>query len=509
MSGAAATTPMYADAAPERSSTGISGLDSILGGGLTAGRVYLVEGTPGTGKTTLAMQFLRAGAARGESGLYITLSETAAELRAVVASHGWTLDGIELHELVNELGLAADEKQSVLLPSEIELGETIKRVVGLVEAMNPTRVVFDSLSEMRLLADEPLRYRRQILALKHFFSSRECTVLMLDDKSSQDGDAQLHSIAHGVISLSQAEQEFGIERRRLRVIKMRGMKYQGGSHDFVLETGGLKVFPRLVAAQHHRRFDGEARSTGSGELDALLGGGLVPGTNTLVTGPSGIGKTTTAVSCMVAALERGEPASYFLFDEGVATLLARSTQLGLNLQPYIDSGLLALSQIDPAEMSPGEFASQVVDAVQGHKSRFVVIDSLNAYIQSMPGQTFLLLHVHELLTYLNQQGVTTLLLLGQHGLVGEVRTDVDLSYLSDVILTFRFFEMAGQVHSAVSCVKSRVAPHERTIREFRLGSGGVKVGKALVDFEGILSGLPSYRGKTPLFEAETSTLGSS
>ena len=486
---------MFSEDAPQRCSTGISGLDAILGGGLAAGRLYLVEGSPGTGKTTLALQFLRAGLERGELGLYITLSETAHELRTVVASHGWTLDGIELYELVNELGLAADEKQSVLLPSEIELGETTKRVVEIVERLNPARVVFDSLSEMRLLAGEPLRYRRQILALKHFFSKRQSTVLLLDDKTTHEGDAQLHSIAHGVVSLSQAEQEFGIERRRLRVIKMRGIRYQGGSHDFVLETGGLRVFPRLVAAQHHAHFDARPQTTGTPELDALLGGGLFPGTNTLITGPSGIGKTTTAVSCMLAALQRGQHVTYFLFDEGIATLLARSASLGMDLQPYLDSDKLSLVQIDPAEMSPGEFASRTVQAVNQHKTRMVVIDSLNAYIQSMPGQAFLLLHVHELLTYLNQQGVTTLLLLGQHGLVGEVRSDVDLSYLSDVILTFRFFETAGEVRAAVSCVKSRLAPHERSIREFQLGPRGLDVGETLADFEGILAGLPHYRGK--------------
>jgi circadian clock protein KaiC len=492
---------MFSDDAPPRTSTGIAGLDAILGGGLTEGRLYLVEGSPGTGKTTLALQFLRAGVPRGELGLYITLSETAHELRTVVASHGWTLDGIELYELVSELGLAADEKQSVLLPSEIELGETIKRVVEIVERLNPARVVFDSLSEMRLLAGEPLRYRRQILALKHFFSNRKSTVLLLDDKTTHEGDAQLHSIAHGVISLSQSEQEFGIERRRVRIVKMRGIKYQGGSHDFVLDTGGLRVYPRLVAAQHHTEFQAAAVSTDTPGLDALLGGGLFPGTNTLITGPSGIGKTTTAVSCMLAALRRGEHATYFLFDEGIATLLSRSASLGMDLQPYIESGLLSLVQIDPAEMSPGEFAARTVDAVHRNKTGMLVIDSLNAYIQAMPGQAFLMLHVHELLTYLNQQGVITLLLLGQHGLVGEVRSDVDLSYLSDVILTYRFFETAGEVRSALACLKSRVAPHERTIREFRLGPRGVEVGETLADFEGIMAGLPNYRGKTPMLGA--------
>lgn len=491
---------MYSGDVPERVSTGVSGLDTILGGGFAAGSLYVVEGSPGTGKTTLALQFLRAGVPRGESGLYITLSETAAELRTVVASHGWTLEGLEVYELINEAALEPQDRQSVLMPSEIELGETIQRVVEVVEAMNPARVVFDSLSELRLLADEPLRYRRQILALKHFFAGRRCTVLLLDDKTTQEGDAQLHSIAHGVVSLSQNAQDFGIERRSLRIVKMRGMKFQGGSHDLTLETGGMKVFPRLVASEHHTPFDSQPRTTGTPELDALLGGGLCPGTNTLVIGPSGIGKTTTAVSCMRAALKRGESASYFLFEEGVATLMSRSAQLGLDLGPAVASGQVRISQIDPAALSPGEFASRVVEAVRQHKSRFVVIDSFNAYMKAMPDQPHMVLHAHELLTYLNQQGVTTLVLLGQHGLVGEARNDVDLSYLSDAILALRFFENEGRIHSAITCVKSRVSPHERTIREFQLGPTGVRVGEVLADFEGILSGLPTYRGGTEMLE---------
>jgi len=491
---------MYSGDVPERVSTGVSGLDTILGGGFAAGSLYVVEGSPGTGKTTLALQFLRAGVPRGESGLYITLSETSAELRAVTASHGWTLEGLEVYELINEAALEPQDRQSVLMPSEIELGETIQRVVEVVEAMNPVRVVFDSLSEMRLLADEPLRYRRQILALKHFFAGRRCTVLLLDDKTTQEGDAQLHSIAHGVVSLKQNAQEFGIERRSLRIVKMRGMKFQGGSHDLTLETGGMKVFPRLVASEHHTAFDAEPRTTGTPELDALLGGGLCPGTNTLIIGPSGIGKTTTAVSCMLAALKRGESASYFLFEEGIATLLSRSAQLGLDLGPAVQSGQVKISQIDPAALSPGEFASRVVEAVRQNKSRFVVIDSYNAYMKAMPDQPHMVLHVHELLTYLNQQGVTTLVLLGQHGFVEETRNDVDLSYLSDVILALRFFENQGRIHSAITCVKSRVSSHERTIREFQLGPAGVRVGEVLDDFEGILSGLPTYRGGTDMLD---------
>jgi circadian clock protein KaiC len=490
-----------------RVSTGIPGLDEVLCGGLTPERLYLLEGTPGTGKTTLALQFLLDSAAHGERGLYVTLSETADELRAAAATHGWLLDGIEVYELVNEMGLDPDSEQSILHPSEIELGETVRDVIARVDDLKPTRVVFDSLSELRLLAQNPLRYRRQILALKHYFATRNCTVLMLDDRTSEPGDLQLHSIAHGVISLEQAPREFGSERRRMRVVKMRGIKFRGGYHDFVLDTGGLSVFPRLIAAEHHASFDPTAASTGSTELDLLLGGGLVPGTNTLLMGPSGVGKTTTAIRCMLAALERGATATYYLFDEGLATLLTRSAVLGMELEPHIKAGRLTIMQIDPAELAPGEFAAKVRVAVEERRSTFVVLDSLNAYLQAMPGEQFLILQMHELLSYMNQQGVTTLLVLGQHGIVGEVRSDVDLSYLSDCILLFRFFEATGEVRTALSVVKSRVNAHERTIRELKLTTGGLQVGDALDDFEGVLTGLPSYRGRIAMLEGNPPPAG--
>lgn len=494
-------TALPTSSAP-RISTGVPGLDDILCGGLTPSRLYLLEGTPGTGKTTLALQFLREGAARGEATLYVTLSETGQELRASAATHGWSLDGIEVYELVNEMGLDPDSEQSILHPSEIELGETVREVIARVEALKPERVVFDSLSELRLLAQNPLRYRRQILALKQFFARRACTVLMLDDRTSETGDLQLHSIAHGVVSLEQTLREFGSERRRLRIIKMRGIKYRGGDHDFSLETGGIRVFPRLIAAEHHTPFDAKARSTGTGALDLLLGGGLVPGTNTLLLGPSGVGKTTTAIRCMLAALERGETATYYLFDEGLATLLARAITLGMDLTPHLATKRLTITQIDPAELSPGEFSSMVRQAVEERGSSFVVIDSLNAYLHAMPGEEFLILQMHEMLSYLNQQGVTTLLVLGQHGVIGEVRTDIDLSYLSDAILLFRFFEARGEVRTALSVVKSRVNAHERTIREMKLSAQGIQVGEALTDFEGVLTGLPSYRGSVAMLTGD-------
>ncbi|HEX4199428.1 MAG TPA: ATPase domain-containing protein [Caulobacteraceae bacterium] len=490
-------------AAGSRVSTGIGDLDNILGGGLTKDRAYLLEGTPGSGKTTIALQFLLEGARVGERGLYITLSETAAELREVARSHNWSLNDIELFELVSGDGLDPESEQSILEPSEVELGETIGGVMECVDRLRPTRVVFDSLSELRLLAQNSLRYRRQILALKQYFSTRQCTVLMLDDRSSDPGDLQLHSIAHGVITLEQTTEDYGSARRRLRVVKMRGVNYRGGFHDFVIETGGVMVFPRLIAAEHHRAFTGDLVTTGVERLDQMLGGGLAPGTNMLLSGPSGVGKTSTAVCCALAALRRGEKAAYYLFDEGMATMLARARFLGMDLDGYIENGQLKLSQIDPAELSPGEFATRVRHAVEKEGVTFIVIDSLNAFLQSMPGEKYLLLQMHELLSYLNQQGVITMLVLGQHGIIGDVRSDVDLSYLSDGILLFRYFESRGSVYKAVSVAKSRVTAHEASIREFGLDDRGVQVGEPLQDFEGVLSGLPAYRGQTPLMASRT------
>ena len=483
-------------------STGIEGLDIILDGGLSAYRLYLLEGSPGTGKTTLSLQFLLDGASRGEKGLYVTLSETEEELRASAATHGWALDNLSIHELVSELGLDPDSEQTILHPSDLELGEIIKEVMRRVEELQPVRVVFDSLSELRLLSQSPLRYRRQILALKQFFAARKCTVLLLDDRTSGPSDLQLHSIAHGVISLEQTPRSFGAERRWLRIAKLRGVKFSGGRHDFTLDTGGLTVFPRLVAANHHADFDAKSKTTGLGELDRLLGGGLVPGTNTLFIGPSGVGKTTSATQCMLAALQRGEKATYFLFDEGMTIFLARSSTLGMNLEPFLNDGTLTVLQVDPAELAPGEFACRVREAVEDRGSSLVVIDSLNAYLHAMPGEQYLILQMHELLSYLNQRGVTTLLILGQHGLIGDVRSDVDLSYLSDGILLFRYFEAKGEVRTAVSVVKSRVSAHERSIRELKVTMSGIVVGEALGDFEGVLTGLPTYHGSVPMIELD-------
>lgn len=481
-----------------RASTGIPGLDDVLGGGLPTNHLYLIEGNPGSGKTTLGLQFLRQGVKDGERGLYVTLSETEQELRTVAASHGWNLEGIEVFELVSSEGLGPEAEQSILHPSEIELGETVHGVMAAVERQRPQRVVFDSLSEMRLLAQNPLRYRRQVLALKKFFADQGCTVLLLDDRSASFNESQLHSIAHGVIVMDQAVDDYGPERRRMRVVKMRGIKFRGGEHDFVLATGGLSVFPRLVAAEYRVASPARIVSTGVDKLDALIGGGLACGSSTLFCGPSGVGKTTTALACVLAALRRGDKAAYYLFDEGLSTLVIRARALGLDVGEFIDSGQLRIVPLDPAEVSPGEFAHMVRDAVEGGEAGVVVIDSLNAYLQAMTGSKHLMLQMHELLSYLNHRGVVSILILGQHGLVGDVRNEVDMSYLSDGILLFRFFEARGKLLKAVSMIKSRTNDHEQSIREFRLGPHGLQVGDELTDFEGVLTGVAAYRGALPL-----------
>ncbi|MBE7370096.1 ATPase domain-containing protein [Ramlibacter pallidus] len=481
-----------------RASTGVPGLDDVLGGGLPSRHVYLVEGDPGSGKTTLGLHFLLEGVRHDEKGLYVTLSETGDELRTVAASHGWSLDGIELFELVSDEGLSPELEQSILHPSQIELGETVQGVIAAVEKLQPRRVVFDSLSEMRLLAQDPLRYRRQVLALKKFFSDQGCTVLLLDDRSSRDTDQQLHSIAHGVISVEQSVDQYGPERRRLRVLKMRGIKFRGGDHDVVLDTGGLSVFPRLVAAEHRVQTEFQVHSTGVPKLDDMMGGGMPSGSNLLFNGPSGIGKTTTAMRCALSMLKSGAKVAYYLFDEGLSTLVIRGKALGMDLQPFMDSGQLLIVPLDPAEVSAGEFAHMVRHAVEDAGASMVVIDSLNAYLQAMPGSKYLLLQMHELLTYLNHRNIVTILILGQHGLVGEMHADVDMSYLADAILLFRYFEARGKLLKAVSLVKSRTNAHEQTIREFRMVTGGLEVGNELTDFEGVLAGVTAYRGGQPL-----------
>ncbi len=471
--------------------TGIEGLDDVLHGGLTPYRLYLVEGNPGAGKTTLALQFLLHAAAAGKKALYVTLSETAEEIADTAVSHGWSLDGIEVVELIAPLEvLESDEQSTMFHPAEVELNETTKAILADVERVQPDVVVFDSLSEMRLLAQGSLRYRRQILALKQYFAGRKSTVLMLDDRTSEVSDMHLQSIAHGVLSLEQLSPEYGAERRRLRVIKLRGRKYRGGYHDFTIVSGGLRVFPRLVASEHQASFDREAVSSGLPELDKLLGGGLERGTNTLIMGPAGAGKSNIVSQYVTASAARGEKAVIFTFEESLPTLLRRAENLGMHLKEPIERGLVTVQQVDPAELSPGEFTHHVREAVEGG-ARMVVIDSLNGFIQAMPEERFLIIQLHELLTYLSQRGVVAILVVAQHGLLGsQVEAPLDASYLADAVILLRFFEVGGRVRQAISVVKKRSGIHERAIRELRLADGCLTVGEPLREFSGILSGLP-------------------
>jgi circadian clock protein KaiC len=476
------------------SSTGTTGLDQILGGGFTPNRLYLIEGDPGAGKTTLALCYLLEGAKQGETGLYVTLSETREEIESVAQSHGWSVDAIRIVELIaSEENLTPDSQYTMYHPSETELGETTKKVLEEVERVKPRRVVFDSLSELRLLAQSPLRYRRQILALKQFFAGRKCTVLLLDDRTADESDLQVHSIAHGVLTLEQLSPEYGAERRRLRVVKLRGKAYKGGFHDFTIVRGGLDVFPRLVAADHQHAFKRDKVPSGVKPLDDLLGGGLDRGTSTLIMGPAGSGKSTVAVQYVVAAAARGDHAAIFAFDESRETLLARSAALGMDLRTHIDSGLVTVQQVDPAEMSPGEFVHAVRDQVEQSQCRIVVIDSLNGYMNAMPEERFLTIQLHELLTYLGHKGVTTILVVAQHGLMGStMQSPVDVSYLADSVILTRYFEFRGRVKKAVSVVKKRSGAHEETIRELRVGKGGITVGTPLENLHGVLTGVPSF-----------------
>jgi circadian clock protein KaiC len=476
--------------------TGVRGLDEILNGGLTPNHLYLVSGNPGSGKTTLALQFVLEGVRRGERALYVTLSETTEELREVAVSHGWSLDALDLCELVaTEEELSGDAQYTMFHPVEMELSETTRKVLEEVERIRPERVVFDSLSEMRLLAQSPLRYRRQILALKQFFTGRHCTVLLLDDRSSGDNDLQLESIAHGVIVLDQLTPEYGIERRRLWVQKMRGARYRGGFHDFRIVPGGLDIYPRLVASEYHTTFAAESVSSGLPQMDSLLGGGLGRGTTALLMGPAGSGKSSLATQYAVTAAQRGERSVVFTFDERLATLLGRSEGLGMGLEEHVRAGTIDLQQIDPAELSPGEFIHRVCRAVEQDDSRIVVIDSLNGYLNAMPEERFLLIQMHELTTYLARQGVTTLLVVAQNGLLRDaLKAPVDISYLADTVILLRYFEAQGVIKSAISVLKKRDGGHERTIRQLSMGPTGIQIGQPLHEFQGILTGAPQFVG---------------
>lgn len=482
--------------------SGIAGLDDILRGGFPQNCLFLITGAPGAGKTTLAMQFLLDGMQRGERCLYVTLSETRLEIEKVARSHGWDLARIGMKELVpSERNLSADAQLTVFNPSELELGETTEAMIAAVDEHKPQRVVLDSLSELRLIAQNTLRYRRQVLALKQFFGGRECTVLMLDDRTGGPEDDHLQSIAHGVVMLEQLVNQYGAERRRVRISKMRGVPFRGGFHDFAIRRGGLDVFPRLVAAEHVSEFEDHNLPSGNAQLDALLGGGLPTGTSTLLLGPAGTGKSTVATQFAIAAAARGERAALFVFDENIGTFRSRSRKLGLPIDNALESRLISVQQIDPAELSSGEFAAIVRRAAEGkddvgRPARVVVVDSLNGYLNAMPEEKYLTAQLHELLSFLGQQGVVTIMSVTQAGMVGTMASPVDTTYLADNVILFRYFEAAGNVRRAISVVKKRNGQHERAIRELDMDASGIVIGEPLSDFHGILTGVPTYVGKS-------------
>ena len=487
---------------PEPVSSGSAALDQILNGGFASNRIHLIEGAPGCGKTTLGLQFLLEGIRRGESCLYITLSESKDELLHVSSTHGWDVGGIEIFELVPpELSLDPEREQSIVYASDLELGETVGMVMAEVERLSPARIVFDSLSEIRLLAQGSLRYRRQVLAMKHFFARRNCTALFLDDLTESFDDLSLHSLAHGVIRLEQLAMPYGAERRRLRVYKMRGRNFQGGFHDFAIRTGGVEIFPRLVAAAHPETArDHIVATSGLEELDNLVGGGLDYGTTTLVIGPSGSGKSTLALQYVHQALRRDESVLFISFDETHRVFIRRASGLGMDVSPYAERDQFVFRQVDPAELSPGELTGIIRTHVEEHKATVVVIDSLSGYQHAMPQEHFMLLQMHEIVTYLNQQGVLTFLILAQSGMVGHMQSPVDLTYLSDTVLLLRFFEAQGEIRRALSVLKKRTGEHEATIREMKIARGGVQVGPKLEGFRGVLTGTPVFEGGSKLLE---------
>src|SRR5688572_3921295 len=489
---------MNKSAAGQHATSGVAGLDDILRGGFPRDCMLLIAGTPGTGKTTLAMQFLLEGIQRGETCLYVTLSETRSEIEKVATSHGWDLSRLHITELVpSERNLSADSMLTVFNPSELELGETTEALIAAANTHRPQRLVIDSLAELRLIAQNAVRYRRQVLALKQFFSDRDCTVLLLDDRTGGDEGNHVQTVAHGVIVLEQLANQYGAERRRLRVSKMRGVPFRGGFHDFSIRTGGLDVYPRLVAHEHLQDFVERDLPSGNDELDRLLGGGLPAGTSTLLLGPAGTGKSTIATQFATAAAARGERSALFIFDENLGTFRSRSRKLGMPVDSALDRGLMTIQQVDPAELSSGEFVAVVRRAVSNGTdgpAKLIVIDSLNGYLNAMPEEKFLTAQLHELLAFLGQQGVATILTLTQSGMVGSMSTPVDTTYLADNVVLFRFFEAGGWVRRAISVVKKRNGYHERTIREIDMSEAGIAIGPPLEGFQGVLTGVPTFVG---------------
>jgi circadian clock protein KaiC len=485
-------------------STGVRGLDDVLIGGLRVGHLYLFDGDPGTGKTTLGIQFLLEGVRKGERVLYITLSESERELRQVAKSHGWSLDEVDIFELLPmEETLEVEEQYTVLYPGEVELSETLKSILKRVEEVGPKRIVFDSLSELRLLAREQLRFRRQVLALKQYFAGRDCTVLLLDDRTAGEDERDLQSIVHCVVRLENLSRQYGAKRRRIEVLKYRGVKFREGFHDYAIRTGGIELYPRLVAAEHRTHFPRQLIQSGIGELDTLLGGGLNAGTSTLIMGPAGTGKSTLSMRYAASAAERGERAYFVSFDEDLAMMRERLQGLGIDINSLLAGGNLIVEFVDPSELSPGHFIARCRDEV-ANGARLVIIDSLNGLLAAMPSEEYLVMQLRELLTFLNNQGVSTILILAQYGILGlAVSSPVDVSHLADSVLLLRYFENAGVVRQALSVVKKRSGGHERSIRELRFGTNGIQVGQPLTEFRGVLTGVPTYIGShLPLFTGD-------
>jgi circadian clock protein KaiC len=481
--------------------TGVPGLDHVLMGGFQCEGFYLVQGDPGAGKTTLALQYVLGRREAGERSLYITLTESRKDLECACRSHGWSLEGVEVCDLTRSAAnLSGEPESSVFHPSETELGETTQAILTAVEKTRPQHVVFDGLSEMRLLSGSPLVYRRQLLALKEFFARRQATVLLLDDRSAAFGEVQPESLVGGNIVLERTLPQYGRPRRRVHVTKVRGSDFREGYHDYEIVQGGVVVHPRLVAAEHHEPFERASLPSGVANLDAMLAGGLSTGSTTLLLGPAGVGKSTVAMQFAVTAMKSGTKAACYVFDEVLDTLLERTEKLCLGqsggVREYVRSGLLHLQQVDPVEMSPGAFAHEVRRAVE-QGARVVIIDSLNGYTNAMPEERFLTTHLHELFAYLNQKGVVTILVVAQHGMIVGARGagEVDVSYLADTVLLFRYFEARGEIRQALSVFKKRTGAHERTLRQLSISERGVTVGEPLREFRGVMTGVPQYEGR--------------